>query len=222
MESTLHRQLKTLYGGEDCSQEVNVDGYRVDVCRNGQLVEIQQASLGALRTKTRNLLERHDVVIVKPLAVRKQLVWLAGRGRRTRIESRRLSPLRQTWAHVFDDLVHFVEVFPHSRLTLEVALTEQEEHRRRLGRRWGRNYHVCDRVLVSVIDQRQLCTAEDLWNLLPQNLPRDFSTADLANLAGIPRWLAQKAAYCLRKAAGAVPIGKQGNSILYRRPRVAA
>ena len=57
MESSLHRQLKMLYGGPAADVEVQVDGYRIDAVVRGKLFEIQQASLAALRDKVRSLLE---------------------------------------------------------------------------------------------------------------------------------------------------------------------
>jgi hypothetical protein len=49
MESTLHRELKLVYGGTHDDVEVCVDGYRIDAVVDGTLVEIQRSSLGALR-----------------------------------------------------------------------------------------------------------------------------------------------------------------------------
>jgi hypothetical protein len=64
----------------------------------------------------------------------------------------------------------------------------------------------------------RLRTAEDLCDLLPAGLPSPFSTADLARLAKIPRWLAQKMAYCLRKTGAVVSVAKRGNALLYQQP----
>jgi hypothetical protein len=43
-----------------------------------------------------------------------------------------------------------------------------------------------------------------------------FTTEDIATACGIPRWLAQKLAYCLRKTGVFVPVGKRRHSWLYR------
>ena len=221
MESTLHRQLKQLYGGPAEDLEVWVDGFRIDAVVKGRLIEIQQASLAALRDKVRSLLERHRVVVVKPLASRKYLI------RRDRaggdIVSARFSPTRETVFHLFEDLVHFVGVFPHPRLTLEVVLTEQEEHRiSRARRRFrGPDFRVEDRRLVDVVSTRRLRTAADLRSLLPPTLLAQFTTSDLAREADIPRWLAQKMAYCLRKTGAIETLGKQSRSWLYGVPRSA-
>jgi hypothetical protein len=218
MESTLHRQLKLLYGGPAADVEVQVDGYRIDAVVRGRLFEIQQASLGALRDKVRSLLERHRVVVVKPLVSRKYLI------RRDRsggdIVSARYSPTRETVLNLFEDLVHFVNVFPHPRLTLEVVLTTQEEHRiTRVRRRRGPDFRVDDRLLVEVVSTRRLKTAGDLRKLLPATLPATFTTGELGQHAGIPRWLAQKMAYCLRKTGAITVVGKRGNAWEYAVPR---
>lgn len=216
MESTLHRELKLLYAGTTEDVEVRVDGFRIDAVIGRTLFEIQQASLGALREKVRTLLERHRVVVVKPIAARKLLLRKATKN--GPIVSSRYSPLRQTLFHLFHDLVYFVKVFPHRRLTLEVVLVEQEEIRvtkvRR--RRFGPDYRVEDVRLTKVVSKTQFRTVADLRALLPVGLPSQFTTADLAREAGIPRWLAQKMAYCLRETGAVSSLGKRGRSWLYQ------
>ena len=216
MESTLHRQLKALYAGDESAQEVEVDGYRIDVVDGGELIEIQRASLSSIRTKVEVLLRSHRVTVVKPLAARKLLIKRAGKGRA--ITSKRYSPVRQTIYDLFLELVHFVPVFPHPRLTLEVVLTEQEEFRlpRRKTRFRGKDYRVEDRFLTDVTGRRIFRTADDLQELLPDDLPAEFTTDDIARLKSIPRWLAQKMAYCLRKIEAIQVVGKAGNAMVYR------
>jgi AcrR family transcriptional regulator len=217
METSLHRQLKALYCTEVSSQEVRVDGFRIDAVDRGRLIEIQQGSLGALRDKVRKLLGKHDVTVVKPLAARKLLI------RRKRLGgavlSTRYSPRRETVADLFADLVHFVGVFPHPRLTLEVVLTLQEEHRvPARKRRWrGPDFKVLDRMLVGIEGRMTLKDSRDLASLLPAGLADVFSTAEIAREAAMSRWLAQKMAYCLRKTGAIAIAGKQGNSWLYQR-----
>ena len=218
METTLHQQLKELYAPDESSREVAVNGYRIDAVSDDQLIEIQCASLSAIRDKIRRLVESHDVVVVKPLYARKRIVKRSRK--RGKIESKRFSPARQSLHHLTLELVHFINVFPHPRLALEVLLIEVEEDRlpplRR--RRTRKPYRVEDRRLIEVVDRLQLRTAEDLLTLLPQNLPETFSTADIATCAGIPRWQAQKLTYCLRNTGVLETAGKSGNSILYRLP----
>ncbi|HUG90107.1 MAG TPA: hypothetical protein VML55_04685 [Planctomycetaceae bacterium] len=216
METTIHRQLKALYAGDPDCREVRVNGFRIDAIAEGRLVEIQSAPLSAIRRKVAALLERHRVLVVKPLAER---TFIVRRGRRGGpVESQRYSPARETLFHLFVELVHFVDVFPHPRLDLDVLLVEQEEHRRpQVRRRWrSKEYRVDDRLLRRVNSRVRLRTAEDLGALLPAGLPAPFTTAEISRAAAVPRWLAQKIAYCLRKTGAIAPIGKRRNTILYR------
>ena len=228
MESSLHRQLKELYGGSAQDCEVRVDGFRIDAVARGRLIEIQRASLAGIRTKLATLLESHRVTLVKPLAARTRIV------RRIEVDgpivSQRYSPLRRTVFHLFEELVHLGSLFPHPRLQLDVVLVEQEEWRiARAKRRFnGPNFRVEDRLLLSVISKQTFKTARDLAGLLPENLPLTFHTQDVAREASLPRWLAQKMVYCLKQSGAIRSVGKTGNSILYsceyqpRRKRKAA
>jgi hypothetical protein len=217
METSLHRDLKLLYAGRKARFEVPVAGYRVDAIARGRLVEIQHASLGAIRDKISELLVEHRVTLVKPIVVSKVLVKLSAK--RGEVVGRRQSPKRGRLLDLFDELVHFARVFPHPRLTLEVLLVEIEEwrypgHGRR--RRWRENDHqVEDQRLVAIRGKHRLRTASDLAALVRGPLPVPFHTGQLAESLGVPRWTAQRIAYCLHHMAALREVGKQGNARLY-------
>lgn len=227
MEHSIHRQLKSLYVADPQLHEVRIDGYRIDAVDGERLIEIQYGSLGAIRNKIRRLLRSHDVLVVKPLAERKQL--LKRDVPDGPVVSQRKSPKKQTLWNLFDDLVHFVDVFPHPRLELEVLMTLQDEYRlpAEKKRRVCRGYVVEDRLLAEVTDRSMLRTVDDLMAMLPESIKppertEPFSTADLAVAAGISRTLARKVAYCLRRCGVAQVVGKVGNAILYELPDLEA
>jgi hypothetical protein len=215
METALHRELKEFYCDDASAREVQIRGYRVDALVDGAVIEIQQASLAALRRKVRALLETHAVIVVKPLSALKTIVRL--KRRQGPVAWKRSSPQHATVYDLFHELVHFVDVFPHPRLTLDVLLTEQEETRVPKKKRWFRakDFTVADRRLVAIRTRHRFVTAADLGALLPAGLEQTFTTADIARLAGIPRWLAQKMAYCLRRIGAISVAGKRGNAVLY-------
>jgi len=221
MESSLHRQLKELYGGSPGDCEVTVGGFRIDAVSSGRLVEVQRASLSAIRTKIATLLENHRVTLVKPIAARTLIVRRQSAG--GPVVSQRYSPVRRTLLHLFEELVHFGTVFPHRRLQIEVVLIEQEERRiPRARRRFnGPDYRVEDRLLLNVISRRAFKTPGDLGALLPEQLPSPFHTQDLAEAASIPRWLAQKMVYCLKQCGAVTLVGKRSRSVLYAARRSA-
>lgn len=219
METTLHRQLKSLYAGTEARTEQRLDGYRIDAVRGDQLVEIQHGGLSAIRTKIARLLENHDVLVVKPLVCKKTLVRYARKGGKE--VSRRLSPKQATLLDLFHELVYFTRVFPHPRLTLETPLVEIEErrypgHGRR--RRWRKDdFVVEDQRLLAVVGVERFQSAADLLSLLPPKLPRPFHSGHVAEGLGISRWVAQRIVYCLRQTGAAAMCGKQGNAMLYEK-----
>ena len=216
MATTLHQQLKTHYVADPDSHEIQLGGYRIDaVADSGTLIEIQCASLSAIRDKIRELTKCHRVTVVKPLAWKKKL--LKKQRRNGRVVSSRYSPAHQTLPDIFLELVHFTGAFPHPNLQLDILLTEQEEIRIPAGRKtWRRKYSVLDRRLVSVEQTISVRTAADLWHRLEADLPAEFTTAELAEATDMPRWLPQKAAWCFRKTEFLEQTGKQGNSVVYR------
>ncbi len=220
METSLHRELKAVYANDDAQLEVTLDSYRIDVMLEDTLVEIQHGSLAAIRDKIATLLKDHRVLVVKPLIARKRLVRQDARS--GRVLSRRLSPKKAVLLDIFHELVYFTRVFPHRNLMLEVPLVEVEEwrypgHGRR--RRWRRNdFQVEDQKLVAIQDTHRFQTGRDLVALIPNGLPQPFHTGDLAQALDIPRWFAQRIAYCFRKMQIATDAGKSGNARLYRLP----
>jgi hypothetical protein len=227
METSLHRQLKAIYAGEDGCCEVVCDKYRIDAVRGDELIEIQHGSLAAIRDKIRKLLAKHRVRIVKPIVANKLLVKLDKRGGAEL--SRRRSPKRGTLLDVFDELVYFTRVFPHKNLTLEVVLVDVEERRypgcgKRRRRRPKSDFQIEDQHLVGIVATHTFATTADLVRLLPKRLPAQFHTGHLAEGLKAPRWTAQRIAYCLREMKAVRVVGKQGNAILYakaptKRPR---
>ena len=217
METSLHRALKTLYAGQDAQFEVSLGGYRIDVMSGSHLVEIQHASLAAIRDKVKNLLNDHSVVVIKPIVVQKLLVKRAYKG--GPVTGRRVSPKRGTLLDLFDELVHFTQVFPHKRLTLEVPLVDIEEwrypgHGRR--RRWRlADYQIEDQKLVAVHATYRFQTAADLIRLVKRPMPQPFHTGHMAESLQVHRCVAQRIAYCFRRMGAVREVGKQGNAWLY-------
>jgi hypothetical protein len=217
METSLHRDLKRIYAGADARVEIRLAGYRIDAVVGDELIEIQHGPLAAIRDKVRRLLKTHHVRVVKPIVASKQLVVRARRG--GRVARRRASPKHGRLLDLFDELIHFTNVFPHPRLTIEVPLVAVEEwrypgHGRR---RWRRpnDLQVEDQKLVGIESQHELSTLADLVALVACPLPTPFHTGHIATGLDIPRWLAQRIAYCLRQMGAAEAVGKQRNAWLY-------
>lgn len=222
METSLHQRMKRMYADDESQVEQKVGRYVIDVIRGDELIEIQFSSLASINRKVQTLIKDHKVRVVKPLVTRKQLIRCAGKGER--VVSRRRSPKRGQLLDIFDELIYFTRVFPHRNLVLEVPLIHIEEWSyptppsKKRRRRPPKKYTVEDQRLVEVTDTYEFRTAGDLTGLLPKGLPQPFDTAQLAEALETKRWIAQQAAYCLRRMKAITEVGKEGNAILYRLP----
>jgi hypothetical protein len=113
--------------------------------------------------------------------------------------SRRRSPKRAVLLDLFHELVSIPDLLAHPNLEIEVVLTEETESRSHVtGKAWRRRGWVTTgRDLVAVQERRLFCAPNDLLALLPQGLPREFTTKDLSVAASVPLRLAQRIVYCL-------------------------
>ena len=220
METSLHRQLKYHFAADSNSVEVTVDGFRIDaIDAKGCLVEIQHAGLGSIRDKALKLLYNgHRLRIIKPLIGCKWIETLDREGgERLR---RRKSPKKLATIDIFRELIHFTQVFPFPKLTIEVLTVECVEQRvdRFNKRRRRKQYKTLDQHLAKVGESTVLKGLPDLWRLLGNpKLPAQFDTKELAQHLGQPRWFAQQIAYTLNRCGATEIASKRGNSIVYCR-----
>ena len=216
-EKPLHAALKSWYAEPGDQLEVPIDGFIVDIVRGDLLIEIQTRSFSSMRRKLSALTQNHLVRVVYPVAREKWLVKLAEDGHSQL--SRRKSPKRGRFVHIFEELVSFPRLLAKSDFCIEVLLIREEESRRHdASRAWRRRGWVThERRLLQVVGRRLFETPEDLGALLPPSLDEPFTTSDLAKAIRGPRRLAGKAAYCLREMGAIAPVGKRGNAFLYAR-----
>jgi hypothetical protein len=220
-EKPLHAALKQWIAQPDDRVEVPVDGYVVDIVRDDLLIEIQTGNFSTIKEKVVDLVSRHRLRLVYPIAREKWLLKLPReKGGDT---ERRKSPKRGQIEELLRELVSFPELLVEPNFSLAVLFTQEEEVRRYDGRRrWRRRgWRTEERRLLAVVEQRLFEGPEDAATLLPPGLPECFTTADLAEAIGRSRWWGQKMAYCLRKVGVIEEIGRRGRSILYTAPGAA-
>jgi hypothetical protein len=188
----------------------------VDLVRQDLLIEIQTRGFSMIKRKLAALLALgHRVRIVHSIPMDRWIEKVADDGA---VLSRRRSPRHASLPDVFDELVAIADLLQHPRLELDLLVTKEEELRRHSpGQAWRRRgWIVVERRLLEVVDSFELRDLKGLAALLPDRLPEFFTTADLAHRLGRSRRLAQRMAFCLRKAGVVEPAGKRGNAIVYR------
>lgn len=214
-EQPLHAALKRHYASSEAAFEVGVDGFIVDVVRDGLLLEIQTSNFSSIKAKLTHLAAHHPLRLVYPVAREKWLLKLPKKqGGET---ERRKSPKRGRVEEVFKELVSFPELLCRETFSLEVLMIQEEEVRRFDPKRGWRQHGwmTVERRLLKVVDCRLFRQPAELGALLPDSVCDPFTTADLADVIDSSRSLAQKMAYCLRRTGVIKQVGKRGRSKLY-------
>jgi hypothetical protein len=214
MENSLHESIKDWYSAPSDLVEAWVDGYRVDIVRGSTLIEIQTSNFSSIKDKVKDLIRRHKVRIVHPVAEKKWIVRLDAEGDRV---SRRKSPREGRTEDLFLELVYMPRIMKSPNFSLEVLLIHSEEVLMDDGKgSWRRRYwSVHDRRLLKVIDKAVFRGPSDFLDLLPENLPAEFTTRDLAQPSGLRLNIARKMAYTLRHLGTIEVVGKRGRAVLH-------
>jgi len=215
-ESDLHAALKRHYARPTDQIEVAVDGYVIDIVRGDELIEIQMGNFSALKRKLPALLGNHRVRLIYPIAQAKWIARVKADGKTS--VSRRKSPRRGTLEDVFVELVSLPELMAHSNFTLEVVLIHEEEWRcprSGRGRYRAREWRVCQRRLLSVIEAIEFAAPSDFRRFIPIDLPAPFTSRELAKALQRPDYFAHKITYCLRKMDVLTVVGKRQRAWLY-------
>ncbi len=213
-ESQLHAALKLYCEPRAELHEMDIDGFVVDIVNERGFTEIQTRNFAAMKKKLGCLLERGVVTLVYPVAGLKWVLWtdpLTGE-----ISPRRKSPKKVRPADAFYELWGIRELVSHPNFRLKVLVLELEEYKNLDG--WGkdrkRNATRATRVPLDILDEIDITCPGELTILLPE-LPRQFTTADIARSGCLSAATAQKAARLLTELGLAVKKGKNGRRVLY-------
>jgi hypothetical protein len=214
-EKSLHAAVKEWYAQPGDQLEAQVDGFHVDIVRRKLLIEIQTASFSSLKRKLNILTKKHRVRVVFPIAQEKWIVRIASDG--VTCLGRRKSPKKGHLFHLFEELVSIPELMKNENFSLEVLLVQEEEVRCNdgLGSWRRKSWSIADHRLLKVVSRKVFRKPTDYLGLIPLESPDPFSTYELSECIGQPRWLAQKMAYCLRHMDALEVVGKNGNALLY-------
>ncbi len=213
-EGALHAALKRWVAQPGDQLEAPVGRYVVDVLRGDLLIEVQTGSLGSIRDKLGDLCEEHRVRLVYPIIAEKMIVRLDPESHEE--IGRRRSPLKGSWAHLFDELVYAPSLVEHPHLELQAVLVAVDEWRCADGKgRWrNRGVSILDCCLREVRASRLFHSGADLAALLPDDLPAPYTHRELAQALGIRLATAQRASYCLRKLGILQEVGRRGRAML--------
>jgi ribosomal protein S25 len=214
-ESSLHRDLKFRYAGEDGQTEAEVAGFVADgINAEGEYIEVQTGSFAPLRKKALALPGR--LRVIHPVIISKYIEVFNKKGK---LQYRRKSPRKgQPW-DLFYVLVHAPDLPLIPGLVIELALLDVAEQRVQDGKgSWRRKgVSIRDRKITALHDRITIEKPSDYVRFVPFKKNEKFTSALLAQKTGIHVDLARKTLYVLVKLGIVKKTGKQGNSLVYAR-----
>jgi len=214
-ETSLHSAVKDWCSLPGDQFEAEVDGFVVDIVRDGLLIEVQTRNFSAIKEKLKSLLRQHRVRLIYPIAKEKQIIQVDPvTGRQTR---RRRSPRRGDVCDLFRELIWMPELVLDANLSIEVLMVKEEEVRCDDGKgSWRRRgTSIKDRRLVEVVDRAIFAKREDYLKLLPGDLAQPFTNRSLAMRMDLGISQTRKMTYCLKKMRAIDEIGRDRNQRLY-------
>lgn len=215
-EKTIHEVIKDFYCYDHDFQEQKRGRYIADIAVGDDIWEIQTRAFNKLRGKLDAFLEKYHVTVIYPVAVEKKIYWLDQET--GAITGGRRSPRRGNAYDVFWELYKIRPYLANPNLSIHVFMMDMEEYKLLNG--WSRDKKRgasrYDRLPGKLKDIVRLETKKDYRCFLPEGLPEEFTSQDLAKCAHIPRDTAQTCLLILRDLGLVELIGKQGRSNLHR------
>lgn len=213
-ETELHEQLKHLYAGTDGETEQVVEGFVVDVVRDGELIEIQTRGFGRMRRKLVALSSAHRVRIVHPIAAETVITRLSETGE---VRSSRRSPRKGRVEEIYREVVSIADLLPNVNIVVEAVMVRAVETRIEDGKgSWRRRgVSIVARQLGAVDGSHRFASAKDYLRVLPASLGDEFTNADLIRETGLRYRDAQPITSTLRKMGLIRLAGKRGREQLY-------
>ena len=224
-ETSLHRELKAIYAQKHKGNtEIEIENYICDiVCsdENSTIIEIQTSNLSKLTNKIEKLTKFHKVKLIYPLAT---TTYLQRQDETGKILSKRKSPKKKNIYSIFGELFSLYKLFDNKNFSLSILLCEiciekiifeNPVQTPNKSRRFRKNWLIKDKKLISINEEIVLKTKKDLQDLIPKEIPENFSSKDLRKTE--IKNEANKMIWVLRKANLIEQVDKKGKLVIYKK-----
>lgn len=214
-EKTLHAALKIFLEEDTSYHEVKCGRYVADIKRGDEIIEIQTAGFNKLRGKLAAFLPQYKVTICYPIPHTKRLLWINPED--GTIEGPRKSPKTGSIYNCFFELYKISSFLTHPNLSLCLVLIDLDEYRCLNVKGYNKKRHTVryERIPTALFDICFIMDHTRFDKLVPQNLPKEFTSKDFAKAAKITRHHAQTALNILTQTETVIRIGKNKNEIIY-------
>ena len=214
-EKTMHAVLKNYYAPDEDMHEIPIENYVADIYTGTEVIEIQTRSMDRMRKKLEAFLPLYPVTIVYPIPREKWLYWIDEET--GEVSQKRKSPKKGNPYHAFIELYKIRPFLNHPNLRLRLVLIDTEEYRLLNG--WSRDKKKgserFDRIPTCFGEEVCIDCIRDYMQLVPYELPEQFTVKDFAKYAKIPNRLAGTTLLIFNDLGLVKRVGKKGNSYIY-------
>ena len=214
-EKTLHAILKNYYAPDEDMHEIPIENFVADIYTGTEIIEIQTRAFDRMRKKLDAFLPLYPVTIVYPIPHEKWLYWIEEET--GEVSKKRKSPKKGNAYQAFVELYKIRPYLSNPNLKLRFAFLDMEEYRLLNG--WSQDKKKgserFDRIPTAFVKEICIDCVNDYMQLIPYELPEQFTVKDFAKQTKIPNRLASTVLLILYDLKLVNRVGKKGNSYLY-------
>ena len=214
-EKTVHAVLKYYYAPEERYHEIRIGNFIADICKEGEIIEIQTRHFYTMRAKLDYFLQDYEVTIVYPIPHIKYLRWVDPET--GEIRPPRKCPKKGKIYNIIPELYRIKPYLSNEHLHFILIFLDIEEYRILDG--WSKDKKKgstkTDKIPTSLVEEWRIDTQEDFLRFLPEDLPETFTSKDVSALCKIPLQTASTLLHILYDLKLIDRIGKTGNAYLY-------
>lgn len=210
-EHTLHLALKNYVDPDPSHHERVVSGAVCDIVNDSGITEIETRSFSNLSKKLDRLLSVSPVTVVFPIAQKRWVRWIDAES--GEISARKPSTKKGRATDVIPELYKIRKYISSPDLTLRLVFLEEEQYKRRTGKRKGVREERVPIAFISELDIRPCDGISDLLHAIPDG---EFTAAEFekANrLRGRASWYALQ---LLLTTEEIEKVGQRGRAFIYR------
>ena len=214
-EKTLHAVLKHYYAPDEDMHEIPIENYVADIYTGTEIIEIQTRAMNRMRKKLEAFLPLYPVTIVYPIPRQKWLLWI--NEETGEVSQKRKSPKKGNVYQAFIELYKIRPFLSNPNLRLRLDLIDMEEYRLLNG--WSKDKKKgserYDRIPTVFVEEICVNDIRDYMQLIPYELPKQFTVKEFAKCVQIPVRLAGIILLIFNDLKLVNRVGKSGNSYIY-------
>lgn len=187
-ERTLHSVLKHFFEPDTSFHEIKLGRYVADICKDGEITEIQTRQFSSLKNKLTAYKDDYKVNVVYPIAAEKYISWINPES--GEVGERHKSPKQGKPWDILYELYSLRPIMPLTDVRFTLAFCNIEEFRLLTGRSKDKKHFGAsrfERIPTELIGKLTLEKASDFSVLIPDTLGDTFTATEFAKAAKMTR-----------------------------------